>query len=194
MVQPFREQFHARFKPSDYRGLFARMDAITRSQVPFRISATPCSSLGRSLVAATLMWTWCGIAGHPGFSPASASFALSSRRRPSISLDDGCQRGRRMLRPFYSFAGRRIRFAQADTKLDLISRPDQPKYLVQERFRDIRLSTPRTAQAGAPVPLAEGEEVGSHNPPSLHGPGFDDGGGAESRAARGLGASTGSPA
>jgi hypothetical protein len=42
MLHPLREQFNARFKPSDYRGLLARMNAVTRSVVPFRISETPC--------------------------------------------------------------------------------------------------------------------------------------------------------
>jgi hypothetical protein len=42
MLQPFREEFNARFKPSDYRGLLARLNEVTRSEVQFRVCETPC--------------------------------------------------------------------------------------------------------------------------------------------------------
>jgi hypothetical protein len=42
MLQPFREEFNARFKPSDYRGLLARLNAVTRSEIQFRVCETPC--------------------------------------------------------------------------------------------------------------------------------------------------------
>jgi hypothetical protein len=42
MLQPFREEFNARFKPSDYRGLLARLNEGTRSEIRFRVCETPC--------------------------------------------------------------------------------------------------------------------------------------------------------
>jgi hypothetical protein len=42
MLQPFREEFNARFKPSDYRGLLARLKETTRSEIQFRVCETPC--------------------------------------------------------------------------------------------------------------------------------------------------------
>lgn len=42
MLQPFREEFNARFKPSDYRGLLARLNEMTRSEIQFRVCETPC--------------------------------------------------------------------------------------------------------------------------------------------------------
>jgi hypothetical protein len=42
MLQPYRDQFNARFDPAGYNDLLSRLNRITRTNVEFRVAETPC--------------------------------------------------------------------------------------------------------------------------------------------------------
>jgi hypothetical protein len=42
MLQPYRDQFNARFTPSQYSDLLGRLNRLTRTNVEFRVAETPC--------------------------------------------------------------------------------------------------------------------------------------------------------
>ncbi|HEX4576684.1 MAG TPA: hypothetical protein VH117_05000 [Edaphobacter sp.] len=42
MLQPYRDQFNARFTPEAYTNLLTRLNALTRTTIEFRIAETPC--------------------------------------------------------------------------------------------------------------------------------------------------------
>jgi hypothetical protein len=42
MLQPYRDQFNAHFTQSQYSGLLARLNALTRANIEFRVAETPC--------------------------------------------------------------------------------------------------------------------------------------------------------
>jgi hypothetical protein len=42
MLQPYRDQFNARFDPAGYNDLLSRLNCITRTSIEFRIAETPC--------------------------------------------------------------------------------------------------------------------------------------------------------
>jgi hypothetical protein len=42
MLQPYRDQFNARFDPAGYNDLLSRLNCITRTSMEFRIAETPC--------------------------------------------------------------------------------------------------------------------------------------------------------
>ncbi len=42
MLQPYRDQFNARFTQAAYTDLLARLNTVTRTQIGFRVAETPC--------------------------------------------------------------------------------------------------------------------------------------------------------
>jgi hypothetical protein len=42
MLQPYRDQFNARFSSAGYTGLLAQLNRVTRSSIEFRVCETPC--------------------------------------------------------------------------------------------------------------------------------------------------------
>ena len=42
MLQPYRDQFNARFTQAAYTDLLARLNALTRTNIEFRVAETPC--------------------------------------------------------------------------------------------------------------------------------------------------------
>jgi hypothetical protein len=42
MLQPYRDQFNARFDPAGYNDLLSRLNRITRTSIEFRVAETPC--------------------------------------------------------------------------------------------------------------------------------------------------------
>ncbi|MGD0446067.1 MAG: hypothetical protein ABSA39_19200 [Edaphobacter sp.] len=42
MLQPYRDQFNAKFTPAQYSDLLARLNRLTRTTVEFRVAETPC--------------------------------------------------------------------------------------------------------------------------------------------------------
>ncbi len=42
MLQPYRDQFNARFTQVQYNDLLARLNQLTRTQIEFRVAETPC--------------------------------------------------------------------------------------------------------------------------------------------------------